>query len=88
MQFGTDFANEQSDLILLIVLCLVFHGLLIILYNYICKFVSFCGVYTSVLIRDGTILCCIGVSQYIMFQYMYQYCKLSIDASESQCIDQ
>ena len=36
--------------------------------------------------RHGTILWCINVSQYIMFQCVYWYCKLSIDASIYQYI--
>ena len=36
--------------------------------------------------RDGTILWCINISQYMMFQCVYRYCMLSIDASIHQCI--
>ena len=36
--------------------------------------------------RDGTMLLCVDVSQYVMFQYVYRYCKLSIDTLIYQCI--
>ena len=37
--------------------------------------------------RDGTILWCMDLSQYITSQYVYQYCKLSIDTLIYWCID-
>ena len=36
--------------------------------------------------RDGTIWWYIGVSQYIVFQYMYRYSKMSINTSIYRCI--
>jgi len=37
-------------------------------------------IFVSCTSRNGTILWCIDVSQYITFQYAYQYFKLSINA--------
>ena len=50
------------------------------------RYVALNAQYSGFCTRDGTILWCINVLQYIMFQCVYWYCKLSIEASIYQCI--
>ena len=74
--------GRKTDVCIQFIIILLFKSLTIDLMWLNSLFFS----YNRNYIRDGTILWCIDVSQYIMFQYVYRYCKLSIDTSIYRCI--